>query len=88
MLMETAKHDVRSVTGRNFRECMLIMGKVSVNDVTRKDIDMIEYFPMDKVDSWKVEMIKEIIDVKNQIVHIDKFELEELEEILNYLCTA
>ena len=26
MLMETAKNDVRSVTGRNFRECMLLMG--------------------------------------------------------------
>ena len=43
MLMETAKTDVRSVTGRNFRECMLLMGKVSVNDVSRKDVDMIEY---------------------------------------------
>ena len=39
---------------------------MSVNDVTRKDDDKIEYFPMDRVDSWKVEVIGEIIDVKNQ----------------------
>ena len=88
MLMETAKNDVRSVTGKNFRECMLLMGKVSVNDVTKKDIDMIEYFPMEKADCWKVDVIKEIIDVKNRIVHIDNVNLEELETILNNLCTA
>ena len=61
---------------------------MSVNDVTRKDVDKIEYFPMDRVDSWKVEVIREIIDVKNQTAKIEHFELEELETILNYLCTS
>ena len=67
--METAKNDVRSVTGKNFRECMLLMGKVTVNDVTRKDIDMIKYFLMDRADCWKVDVIKEIIIVTNQTAH-------------------
>ena len=61
---------------------------MSVNDVTRKDDDKIEYFPMDRVDSWKVEVIREIIDVKNQTAKIENFEVEELETILNYLCTS
>ena len=49
---------------------------MSVNDVTRKDVDKIEYFPMDRVDSWKVEVIREIIDVKNQTAKIKNFEIE------------
>ena len=61
---------------------------MSVNDVTRKDVDKIEYFPMDRVDSWKVDVIREIIDVKNQTAKIENFEIEELETILNYLCTS
>ena len=32
----------------------------------RKDIDMIESCPMDRTDCWKVDVIKEIIDVKNR----------------------
>ena len=88
MLLETAKHDVRSVTGRNMREIMLLAGKTSVNEVTGKDIESIEYFPMDKTENWKVEVIKEIIDVKSKIAAIDNFECEELETILTYLCTS
>ena len=87
MLLETAKHDVRSVTGRNMREIMLLTGKISVNEVTGEDIKSIEYFPMDKTENWKVEVIKEIIDVKSKIAAIDNFECEELETILTYLCT-
>ena len=36
VLMNTAKEDVRSVTGRNYREIMLLVGKTSVNDVNKK----------------------------------------------------
>ena len=88
MLMETAKGDVRSVTGRNFREIMLLLEKTSVNDVTKNDSDKIKYFPMSETDSWKVEVIKEIIEAKNNILDIDNFEVEELQAILTYLCTS
>ena len=88
MLVETSKQDVRSVTGRNLREIMILLGKTSVNDVNKKDIENIEYFPMDAAEKWKVEAIKEIIDVKNGVADIENFELEELETILIHLCTA
>ena len=45
------------------------MGKVTVNDDTRKDIDMIKCFLMDRADCWKVDVIKEIIIVTNQTAH-------------------
>ena len=88
VLTNTAKEDVRSVTGRNFREIMLLVGKTSVNDVNKKDVDIVEYFKMDKNDEWKVKMIKEIIDVKSKKANVDNFQGEELETILTYLCTS
>ena len=88
VLMNTAKEDVRSVTGRNFREIMLLVGKTSVNDVIKKDVEKVEYFKMDKKDEWKVKMIKEIIDVKSKKANVDNFQGEELETILTYLCTS
>ena len=88
MLMNTAKEDVRSITGKNYREIMLLVGKTSVKDVTKKDADMIEYFQMEEKDSWKVEMIKEIINVKSNIANIDNLNTEELETVLTYLCTS
>ena len=88
MLIETSKNDVRSVTGRNFRNIMLLVGKSSVDKVTRDDADKIEYFPIDDTDKWKVKAIKEIIEVKNKTLAIENMKLEEIEEILTYLCTS
>ena len=88
MLAETAKKDVRSVTGQNFRHIMLLLGKTSVEAVEKIDVKEIEYFPISKEDSWKVDVIKEIVEVKSTAIEIDNFEEEELDNILLYLCTS
>ena len=82
MLMETSKNDVRSVTGKNFRKIMLLADKDSIEDVKKGDVDKIEYHKLDENEVWKVEAIKEIINVKSGILEVPGFELEELQEIL------
>ena len=88
MLMETAKQDVRSVTGSNFRNIMLLVGKTSITTVKKDDADKIKYFPIEEDDCWKVDAIKELIDVKNSILEVPGFEINELNEILSHLCTS
>ena len=88
MLMETSKNDVRSVTGKNLRNIMLLAGKDSIEDVKKGDVDGIEYNKLDENDVWKVDAIKEIISVKSGTLEVPGFELEELQEILSYLCTS
>ena len=43
---------------------------------------------MKEAESWRIDAIKEIIEVKTRTLDIDNFKLEELEEILTYLCTS
>ena len=88
MLMENAIKDVRSVTGANLRNIMLLMGKTSVGEIKRVDVENINYFKLDEKESWKVQCIQEIIEAKNNRVEIPGFEREELQEMLNYLCTS
>ena len=88
MLLETSRMDARSVTGRNFREIMLLVGKTSVESITKADGNNVEYFPIKQNDKWKVELIREIIEVKNKTLDIDNFEKEELQTILTDLCTS
>ena len=88
MLMETAKLDTRSVTGQNFRNIMILVGKTSIDAVKKEDAFKIKYFPIDEADYWKVNAIKEIIDVKNQLLEVPDLDREELDEILNNLCTS
>ena len=88
MLMETSKHDVRSVTGKNFRNIMLLASKDRIEDVTKRDIDNIGYHKLEENEVWIVEAIEEIINVKSGLLDVPGFELEELEDILSYLCTS
>ena len=88
MLMETSREDVRSVTGSNYRNIMLLVGKSSVADVRKEDVDKIDYFKLDSGDSWKVGSIIEIIQVKQGLMEVPGFEFDELEVILDYLCTS
>ena len=86
--MEIAKKDVRSVTGSNYRNIMLLLGKYSVEDIDKLDADKIDYFSMDENDSWKVECIREIIAAKEGVFEIQGFNPEELDDMLNFLCTS
>ena len=86
MLKEEAMHDVRSVTGRNFRNIMLLAGKSCIDHVRKGSFNW-SYFPLDEDDKWKVGMIKEIIDAKNDVMEVPGFEQDELETILLHLCT-
>ena len=88
ILMEIAKKDVRSVTGSNYRNIMLLLGKYSVEDIDKLDADKIDYFSMDENDSWKVECIREIIEAKEGFFEIQGFNPEELDDMLNFLCTS
>lgn len=88
MLMETAMKDVRSVTGSNYRNIMLLLGKTSVDDVFKEDVENIEYFKLADNEAWKVETIKEIIQVKQGLYQVPGFANDELETILDYLCTG
>ena len=88
MLMETARSDARSVTGNNHRNIMLLLGKSDVQAVKKEEVKNIEYFPIKEAESWRIDAIKEVIEVKTRTLDIDNFKLEELEEILTYLCTS
>ena len=88
MLMETARSDARSVTGNNHKNIMLLLGKSDVQAVKKEEVKNIEYFPIKEAESWRIDAIKEVIEVKTRTLDIDNFKLEELEEILTYLCTS
>ena len=88
MLMETSKRDARSVTGRNYREIMILLGKTSIENVRKGDGENVEYFKIREADTWRVEMIEELINLKHQALDIENFSGEELDYMLTYICTS
>ena len=87
MLMETSRKDVRSVTGSNYRNIMLLTGKCRISDVCKGDVKNLQYQKLDQSEAWKVGAIQEILQAKEGLAQIPGFEDDELDFILNYLCT-
>ena len=60
-VLEISKKNVRSVTGQNLRNIMLLVGKTSIE--VKKE-DAYKYLPMKETDSWKIDAI-----VKTKLNH-------------------
>jgi hypothetical protein len=73
--------DTRSITGSNIRKILLLIGKGYIHQVGYRDIENIEY-------ARRVDVIKELTDVKFGQLIVDGFSLEECEEILQYACIS
>ena len=65
---------LRSVTGSNDGNIMILVGKVHVEDVCLEDSNSLTYHQLDKNNIWKVSAIKEIIDTKAGVLEVPGFD--------------
>ena len=87
ILLNVVKHDASSTTGSNLRNILLLTDKAQVDELTTEDIDDLVYAEAKPEDKWKVALVQEIIDVKSGQSNIENFSDEELQEILENICT-
>ena len=87
-LFELIKNDTQSVTGFNLRKIMLLVNKSSVDELTPADSKEVSYSPVPDSDKWKIDIVQEITDIKFGVKVLHEYPHEELEEILNFLCTT
>ena len=81
------EYDTRSVTGNNLRTLMLAAGTDNIKTLVSKHAE-IDYFAVPVGEEYRVDFIKELIEVKNNTMEVDGFENEELDEILSFLCVS
>ena len=86
-LLKVVKNDARSTTGSNLRNILLLTDKLRVDEVTTKDVDKLVYAEAKPEDRWKFGLVQEVIDVKAGQKKIENFPDDELQEILENICT-
>ena len=87
--LNLVKNDARTITGSNLRNILLMTGLARVEDLTTESVADIEHNHILEKDMWRVNIIKEIIDMKQGDLDMpDGWTNGELEEILNYTCTS
>ena len=62
------------------------MNKGNVNDLLSTDSAQIQYQEENPGNKWKIDLVKEIIEVRNDKLQVENIHDDELEDILHYLC--
>ena len=84
---EKIRLNVRSVTGSNLAEIAQLVGK-QTSQLHPSDASKIVYEVLDANETYRVDFIKEIIDVKDGTLEVDGFTGDEIGAILEHLCTS
>ena len=79
--------DTRSVTGRNLRTNLLVTLVLDLRSLTPVDVRT-RYRDMPMNEQYRVDFIKEMVDVKNNQLEVQGFTDDEIDDILQHLCVS
>ena len=82
------RRNVKSVTGRNLRKLMFMTGKSDISELTSDSMRNIEYNPVPIDEEWRIQMLKELIMVKQGERDVENFSQEEINEIIEFVCSS
>ena len=82
-LLRLIQSDTRSITGSNLRRILLLVKKTKVENITKEDIENLEYATLGNDDIWRVDLIKEITNVKFGQTVDEGLSIEELKNFFN-----
>ena len=86
-LLDLIRKDVRLTTGHNLRSIMILAGKNSIEEMEVGKTDF-EYHKVEESEEWRIKFIKELIDLRHGDLQVTGMNVDELKEILEYLCTS
>ena len=85
-LFRIVKNDAQTTTGSNIRNIQILTGKED-QPLVPNDALKVKYHAVKDEDKWKVNLVKEIIEIKQGTLDAN-LENDEIEDILEHLCTS
>ena len=67
---------------------MKYCGKPRICDSTTKEDSKKSYQPVPNDKAWQVEVVKELVDVRDNKVDLDSWQKEEVVECIHFLTTS
>ena len=80
--------DVRSITDQNLNNIKLLCGYDDIDDLKPNSCDDLLFHKVPPGEDWRINLIREIIDVKYDERNIENLDAEEIDEILEFVCTS
>ena len=79
-LLRIVRNDVRTCTGSNLRRIMLLTGRTSTCDLSGSDF---EYHKVPESEAWRIDFIKELIEIQEEGLKVDGMQQAEFGEIID-----
>ena len=93
LLLQIVKNDLQTVTGKNIRHILADVEQEDIFKLKKEDIKKkVKFAPIQPDDKWKVQLVKEITNVKQNVLNLEgnengQFSNDELSDIVNYVTT-
>ena len=59
-----------------------------MDELGKSDVRSIKYFEIDNEEKWKATLLNEVIDARDATLHVDGFNEEEMQSLIEFLCTS
>ena len=80
--------DVRSITGKNLNNVKLLCGYDDIDNFKPNCCDDLLFHRVPPGEEWRINLIRELIDVKYDECKIENLDAEEIDDIIEFVCTS
>ena len=84
-MLKEVEDDCRSTTGRNIRNLKLLTQKLCIENI---NVYKEPYQKIPKNYYWTMEMVNELLSIKSGELRIDNFTVDDLDGILDIVCSS
>ena len=82
------KKDTQSVTGKNLREILLLTDKNDISELGPLDSQNIKYKVVPPGEEWRIDFLKELINVRTGDLQVNGFTEAEINSIIGDICSS
>ena len=87
-LLDAVKNDVGSTTGSNLRGIMQLMEKDSIEQLSINDIQDKVFANIPIGCEWRILVLEELLSVRNSTCEIENFTKDDINEMIDFICTT
>ena len=88
MMIKHCENNSQSKTGHNLRTILLKTEKTNISQIDSASINSQKYFRIPDGEEWRVDFLKELIEVRNDPALLENFSIEEIEDFIHFACTT
>ena len=87
-LLSIFRNDCNSLTGKNLRNIMLLCNKENTNSLQESDINGLEYHPIPENETWRIDLLTELLNTRSLITEIPGFTPDEVSDLIKFVCSS